>query len=79
MKTFRQFIDEEDYDRMKDRRLERQGAQGSGSGDDPSPRKSNYGPPESDEQKKERRKKDAQALKNVRDRILKDLGPGAIA
>ena len=74
MKTFKQFMSEEDYDKIKDRNLERGGMDG---GDDVSP--STYkGKKETEEDKKKRKENSKKALDTVIKSILDRDGPGAI-
>ena len=68
-------ISEEEYDRIKDRRLERGGS--APGGDDPSPRSSYKSSKKYDP--KAAKKASDQALKNVRAAIIAQHGPGAIA
>ena len=74
MKTFKQFMSEEDYDRIKDRRLERGGS--ADVGDDVTP--SSAGKKETDAEKKKRRENSKKALDTVIQGILDRDGPGAI-
>tara|TARA_B100001250_G_scaffold199237_1_gene170891 strand:+ start:42 stop:275 length:234 start_codon:yes stop_codon:yes gene_type:complete len=74
MKTFKQFMSEEDYDRIKDRRLERGGS--ADGGDDVTP--SSGGKKETDAEKKKRRENSKKALDTVIQGILDRDGPGAI-
>ncbi len=75
MKTFKQFISEEEYDRIKDKRAER-GGDRPGDGDNPPTRKPNYGKPLSDSEKKKRREVSQQAFQNVVDRLKAKYGDG---
>ncbi len=75
MKTFKQFISEEEYDRIKDRRAER-GGDRPGDGDNPSTRKPNYGKPQTDAEKKKSREVSKQAFQNVVDRLKSKYGSG---
>jgi len=68
-------ISEEEYDRIKDRRLERGGS--ASGGDDPSPRSSYKSSKKYDP--KAAKKASDQALANVRAAIIAQHGPGAIA
>ena len=74
MKTFKQFMSEEDYDRIKDRRLERGGS--ADGGDDVTP--SSGGKKETDAEKKIRIENSKKALDTVIQGILDRDGPGAI-
>ena len=73
MKTFNQFMSEEHYEKIKDRRLERGGMDG---GDDVTP--SSGGKKETDAEKKKRRENSKKALQTVIQGILDRDGPGAI-
>lgn len=73
MKTFKQFMSEEDYDKIKDRNLERGGMDG---GDDVTP--SSGGKKETEAEKKKRRENSKKALDTVIQGILDRDGPGAI-
>ena len=65
MKTFKQFMSEEDYDRIKDRRMERGGMDG---GDDVTP--SSGGKKETEAEKKKSRENSKKALDTVIQGIL---------
>ena len=72
-----EFITEEEYDRQKDRQLERGGA-GAGDGDNPSTRKPNYGSKQTDAQKKKSQENSKKAFNTVVDRLRNKYGNNAI-
>ena len=73
MKSFKQFMSEDDYDRIKDRRMERGGMDG---GDDVTP--SSGGNKDSEAEKQKRRENSKKALDTVIQGILDRDRPGAI-
>ena len=75
--TREEVLKEEEYDRIKDRRLERGGSR-PGDGDNPSTRKPNYGKPKTDAEKKKSQENSKKAFSNVVASLKKKYGDNAV-
>ncbi len=75
--TREEVLKEEEYDRIKDRRLERGGSR-PGDGDNPPTRKPNYGKPQTAAQKKKSQENSKKAFKTVVDRLRAKYGDSAV-